>query len=140
MMRLKQYVAMGLGISIVSSICLDEADARQLAIRPLDAWFPARSIAYGAMMTVILTVVSMVLGVALGVVLAVMRMSPNTLISGAAGTYIWFFRGTPQLIQLIFWYNLAFLFPVIGFGSWAWDTNALITPFIAAILGLKVTA
>ena len=40
---IKQYVAMGLGISIVSSICLDEADARQLAIRPLDAWFPARS-------------------------------------------------------------------------------------------------
>lgn len=40
---IKQYVAMGLGISIVSSICLDDADADRLAIRPLDAWFPARS-------------------------------------------------------------------------------------------------
>ena len=40
---IKQYVAMGLGISIVSSICLDDADAAHLAIRPLDAWFPARS-------------------------------------------------------------------------------------------------
>jgi DNA-binding transcriptional LysR family regulator len=40
---IKQYVAMGLGISIVSSICLDDADAGRLAIRPLDAWFPARS-------------------------------------------------------------------------------------------------
>ena len=40
---IKQYVAMGLGISIVSSICLDDADHERLAIRPLDAWFPARS-------------------------------------------------------------------------------------------------
>ena len=40
---IKQYVAMGLGISIVSSICLGDADRERLAIRPLDAWFPARS-------------------------------------------------------------------------------------------------
>ena len=40
---IKQYVAMGLGISIVSSICLDDGDRARLAIRPLDAWFPARS-------------------------------------------------------------------------------------------------
>ncbi len=44
---IKQYVAMGLGISIVSSICLDDADAEHLSIRPLDAWFPARS--YGVL-------------------------------------------------------------------------------------------
>ena len=44
---IKQYVAMGLGISIVSSICLGEADAEHLAIRPLDAWFPART--YGVL-------------------------------------------------------------------------------------------
>ena len=40
---IKQYVAMGLGISIVSSICLDDGDRERLAIRPLDAWFPART-------------------------------------------------------------------------------------------------
>ncbi|WP_234446973.1 MULTISPECIES: LysR family transcriptional regulator [unclassified Luteimonas] len=40
---IKQYVAMGMGISIVSSICLDADDHQRLAIRPLDAWFPARS-------------------------------------------------------------------------------------------------
>ncbi|MBB1473133.1 LysR family transcriptional regulator [Luteimonas sp. MC1782] len=40
---IKQYVAMGMGISIVSSICLDNDDHERLAIRPLDAWFPARS-------------------------------------------------------------------------------------------------
>src|SRR5437764_913052 len=45
--------------------------------------------------TLILTAISMVIGVAGGILLAVMRLSPNPLTSGAAGVYIWLFRGTP---------------------------------------------
>jgi DNA-binding transcriptional LysR family regulator len=45
---IKQYVAMGLGISIVTAICLTEADRERLAARSLAAWFPARS--YGVVM------------------------------------------------------------------------------------------
>ena len=52
----------------------------------------------------------------LGIVLAVMRMSPNPVVSCASRTYIWFFRGTPVLVQLIFWFNLAALFPQIDLG------------------------
>ena len=40
---IKQYVAMGLGISIVTSICLTEADHQRLATRSLARWFPSRS-------------------------------------------------------------------------------------------------
>ena len=40
---IKQYVEMGMGISIVSSICLDDADNERLATRPVSEWFPARS-------------------------------------------------------------------------------------------------
>ncbi|WP_411833798.1 LysR family transcriptional regulator [Pseudoxanthomonas mexicana] len=40
---IKQYVAMGMGISIVSSICLGEGDRERLSARPLAQWFPARS-------------------------------------------------------------------------------------------------
>ena len=40
---IKQYVAMGMGISIITSICLTEADRGRLAARSLSAWFPARS-------------------------------------------------------------------------------------------------
>jgi DNA-binding transcriptional LysR family regulator len=40
---IKQYVAMGLGISIVTAICLTEADRSRLAARSLAAWFPDRS-------------------------------------------------------------------------------------------------
>ena len=45
---IKQYVAMGLGISIVTAICLTEADRQRLATRSLARWFPSRS--YGIVM------------------------------------------------------------------------------------------
>jgi DNA-binding transcriptional LysR family regulator len=45
---IKQYVAMGLGISIVTAICLGEADRGRLATRSLARWFPMRS--YGVVM------------------------------------------------------------------------------------------
>ena len=45
---IKQYVAMGMGISIVSSICLDDADRDHLVARSLSEFFPARS--YGVVM------------------------------------------------------------------------------------------
>ncbi|GAB1406414.1 LysR family transcriptional regulator [Thermomonas brevis] len=45
---IKQYVAMGLGISIVTAICLTEADHQRLAARSLARWFPSRS--YGIVM------------------------------------------------------------------------------------------
>lgn len=92
--------------------------------------------------TLLLTVIAMVIGVVLGVVLAVGRQSRNVVVSGAASAYVWFFRGTPLLVQLIFWFNLAALYPTLGLGIpfgpsfIEFDTNVLIAPFLAAILGL----
>ncbi|MBS1677223.1 MAG: amino acid ABC transporter permease [Actinobacteria bacterium] len=96
----------------------------------------------GLVTTLWLTVVAMLIGIVLSVILAVMRLSPNPLVSGASGFYLWFFRGTPVLVQLIFWYNLAALFPTISLGipfgpSFIHgSSNAIITPYVAAILGL----
>src|SRR4051812_5313654 len=56
--------------------------------------------------TIVLTIIAMVIGIVLGVVLAVMRLSPNPILAGVSWLYIWFFRGTPVLVQLLFWYNL----------------------------------
>lgn len=47
---------------------------------------------------------AMVLGVVLGVVLAVMRVSRNPLISVPAGLYVWFWRATPVILQLLMFY------------------------------------
>jgi len=92
----------------------------------------------GLFVTVWLTVLSMLLGVALGVVLAVMRLSNNKVLSTVSWFYIWLFRGTPVLVQLLVWFNLALFFPRIGVGSVSADTNQLITPFVAALLGLAL--
>ena len=96
----------------------------------------------GLRYTIELTVIAMAIGIVLGVLLAVMRLSVNPLVSGSSWLYIWFFRGTPVLVQLIFWYNVAALYPKIGIGipfgpSFIHaDANTLIKPFTAAILAL----
>lgn len=89
-----------------------------------------------------LTVVAMVLGIVLGVLLAICRISVNPVLQGVAGAYIWFFRGTPLLVQLIFFYNLSALVPELSLGIpfgpefLSVETNTVITPMLVAILGL----
>ncbi len=92
--------------------------------------------------TLILTVLSMAIGIIGGVLLAVMRLSPNPVLAGAAAVYIWLFRGTPLITQLIFWNFLASLYPRLGLGIpfgptfVSVDTNAVISVFAASLLGL----
>jgi polar amino acid transport system permease protein len=96
----------------------------------------------GILVTLELTVIAMVIGVTLGVLLAVMRLSVNPVVSTVSWFYIWFFRGTPVLVQLFFWYNLALLLPHLSVGipfthiQWVGTTNQIVSPFLAAILGL----
>ena len=94
-----------------------------------------------------LSVLAMLIGVILGVLLAVMRLSPNPILKTASWIYIFVFRGTPLLVQITFWYNIAALFPAprhlinigIPFGPALIHPNAnnLITIFVAALLGLS---
>jgi polar amino acid transport system permease protein len=107
------------------------------------SYFFDPEILHGLWVTVALTALTMAIGIVLGVVLAVMRLSGSPLMSGASAAYVWFFRGTPVLVQLIFWFNLASLFPVLELGIpfggpsiWSGSANVLITPFVAALLGL----
>jgi len=80
----------------------------------------------------------------IGLALAIARLSANGLARSLSGTYIWVFRGTPLLVQWIFWYNMSTLFPHIGFAfPWEkeahlWNTNDLISPLTAAIAGLAL--
>src|SRR5439155_15199184 len=97
----------------------------------------------GAVVTLELTALAMAMGVVLGVVLAVMRLSPNPLVSGPSWLYIWFFRATPVLVQLLFWYNIAAIYPRISLGIpfvgvefVHGSANTVITTFVAALLGL----
>ncbi|MFF6954805.1 amino acid ABC transporter permease [Streptomyces iakyrus] len=87
--------------------------------------------------TLLLTVLSMVIGIVGGVLLAVMRLSKNPVTSSIAWFYIWFFRGTPVLVQLIVWFNLGLVFEYINLGPFYKDEwSDFMTPFLTALLGL----
>jgi polar amino acid transport system permease protein len=91
----------------------------------------------GAGRTLLISILSMVLGVVLGVVLAVMRLSKNPVTNSVAWLYIWFFRGTPVYVQLLMWFNLALIFPVLNLGPiYKDEMTDVMTPFMCALLGL----
>lgn len=100
------------------------------------------SVLHGLLVTIELTAVSMVVGLIFGTVLAVMRLSDNPMLRGVASGYIAVFRGTPILVQLLFWFFLGTVLPQISLGVpfgphfVDFSTNTLITQFTAAILGL----
>jgi polar amino acid transport system permease protein len=101
-----------------------------------------RLILGGVALTLELTMAAMLIGIVLGIVLAVMRLSPNPVTSIVSWLYIWFFRGTPVIVQIFFWFNLNLVLHRIGVGipgtniEIGTSTNTLITPLMAAIVGL----
>jgi polar amino acid transport system permease protein len=102
----------------------------------------SNAILTGLVHTIELTVIAMAIGIVLGIILAVMRLSTNPIVSGGAWLYIWFFRGTPVIVQLLFWGFVSALYPRLSIGIpfgpefASGSTNAIITNFTAAILGL----
>ncbi|WCB96335.1 hypothetical protein DSM104299_05092 [Baekduia alba] len=103
------------------------------------------TIIHGLEVTVYLVAASMAIAIVLGVALGVMRLSKNRSAYLFSSGYVWFFRGTPVLVQLIFWYNLATLFPRLKLGIpfggpelTSVSSNKVMTPFVAALLGLAL--
>jgi polar amino acid transport system permease protein len=87
----------------------------------------------GVRTTLALTVLAMVTGIAFGVVLAVMRLSTNPILSGAAWTYTWFFRAVPRIVLALLFGNLGILYARLEVG----------VPFdrqLGALLGVDVDA
>ncbi len=135
-------------VAAVVVLLIAASIVRSIIVNPNFHWdlvgqylFDAR-VLRGVVKTLELTVLSMLIGVILGVLLAVMRQSPNPVVSGGSWLYIWFFRGTPLLLQIFFWFNITSLFKTIDLGIPFGPAiihangNSLITPFVAALLGL----
>ena len=99
----------------------------------------------GVRVTLLLTAAAMVLGALIGTVLALQLMSSSRVPRHIAGIYVWFFRGVPLLVQVIFWFNLATIFPQLkltvpftGIEVLAGSTNDIVTPLIAALLAFSL--
>jgi polar amino acid transport system permease protein len=103
-----------------------------------------RRLTAAALVTLELTVLAMFFGVVLGVILAMMRLSPNPILSSAAWIYLWIFRGTPVYTQLVFWGLVSVLYPTLGLGIpfgpefVSFQTQSVITFFVAAVIGLSL--
>lgn len=95
----------------------------------------------GLGLTVRLAVICTLIGTVVGVLVAIMRLSKNPVASGVSWLYVWIFRGTPDLLQLLIWFNLALVFPKLSVpGLWEAKTIDVITPFVAATLALSISA
>jgi len=105
-----------------------------------------KTILQGVRNTVVISIIAQVAGIVLGVVFAVGRLSRNPVLTVTSSFYIWFFRGTPVLVQLIFWFNavpLVFKHVTIAvpFTHVVLYTTPMVkfmTPFMAAFLGLSL--
>ncbi|MFJ3624437.1 amino acid ABC transporter permease [Streptomyces iakyrus] len=142
--RPRDYVTWAVAIAIVAGLVWTAVTNENYRWPVVFSYFTTQSILNGLLITLVLTAVSMALSTLLGLVLAVMRMSHQRPISGLAQLYIAFFRGTPVLVQLIFWFNIAALYPHISIGipftdiSTPVNVNAIMTPLTAAVVGLTL--
>jgi polar amino acid transport system permease protein len=111
-------------------------------------YFSDTQILKGIGLTLQLTFITLGISFVLGTVLAVGRTSKSSFLNVVTWSYVWFFRGTPLLVQIVFWYNIAALYPVIEIGIpfgptfVEADGNALINAFTAAVIafGLNQSA
>jgi polar amino acid transport system permease protein len=121
--------------SLANNPNLDSHSALQYLFHP--------AIIKGLGTTIWLTVAAMVLGLACGTLIAVMRLSANPVLRWIATVYIWFFRGTPLLVQIIFWGFLGALYPMLSLGIPLTDitfaqvsTSAVIGATTASLIAL----
>jgi polar amino acid transport system permease protein len=138
----------GRWVAAILLVLLAAMMIRSMILNPGFQWgvvrqyFAVPLVLSGIRITLTMTVCAMAIGLALGTVLAILRLSPNPVLSSASSIYIWFFRGTPVLVQLIIWYNLGALYPRLSLGIpfghifVSASANSLITPFTAGLLGL----
>ncbi|MEU9996627.1 amino acid ABC transporter permease [Streptomyces sp. NPDC050848] len=107
-------------------------------------YFATAAVLDGLLLTLWLTAVVMVLGFLLGTPLAVMRLSSNPVLSSLSWGFVWIFRSTPLLVQLLFWFNIGALYPTLGLGIpfgpqfLTVQTVNLLGPTLTAVIGLTL--
>ncbi|KEG38595.1 MULTISPECIES: amino acid ABC transporter permease [Streptomyces althioticus group] len=107
-------------------------------------YFTTSAVLDGLLLSLWLTAVVMVLGFLTGTVLAVMRLSGNPVLRTLSWGYIWIFRSTPLLVQLLFWFNIGALYPTLGLGIpfgpqfLTVQTVNLLGPTLTAVIGLTL--
>ncbi|MBF6173370.1 amino acid ABC transporter permease [Nocardia blacklockiae] len=107
-------------------------------------YFTARSILAAVRVTVELTFWGTLFGFLLGIWLAVARLSKIPVLQVIAWVYVWAFRSIPLIVQLLFWFNIAYLYKRMSIGIpfgpafLTFDVNGVLSGFTAAVIGLAL--
>jgi polar amino acid transport system permease protein len=107
-------------------------------------YFTTAAVLDGLLLTLWLTAAVMALGFLLGTLLAVLRLSANPVLRTLSWGFIWIFRSTPLLVQLLFWFNIGALYPTLGLGIpfgpefVTVKTVNLFGPTLTAVVGLTL--
>ena len=107
-------------------------------------YFVSGSIMRGLVLTLWMTAAVMACGFLLGIGLAAMRLSSNPVLRTLSFGYVWLVRSVPPLVQLLFWYEIASLYPQLSLGVpfgpefVTVKTAHLFTGILAAFVGLTV--
>ncbi len=139
-----QYVLGGVVIVLVALATIRLAGDRHIGWSAFPNYFFSKPLLQGVETTLELALICQVVAVVIGAGVAAARVSRSPVVATLGDLYTWIFRSVPLLVQLIFWFNIALLFPSIGIslpglGSlWSVPTNSVISGFVAALLGLAL--
>ncbi|MEU6058843.1 amino acid ABC transporter permease [Streptomyces sp. NPDC047097] len=138
--RLAAAVALLLLARLLDSVVRNDAFQWDVVGR----YFTTAAVLDGLLLTLWLTAAVMVLGFLLGTLVAVMRLSANPVLRALGWGYVWVFRSTPLLVQLLFWFNIGALYPTLGLGIpygpelFSVETVNLLGPVLTAVIGLTL--
>ncbi|UUN29933.1 amino acid ABC transporter permease [Streptomyces sp. FIT100] len=138
--RLAAAAALLVLAALIDSVVRNDAFQWDVVVR----YFTTAAVLDGLLLTLWLTAAVMVLGFLLGTVLAVMRLSANPVLATLSWGYVWIFRSTPLLVQLLFWFNIGALYPTLGLGIpygpqiVTVQTVNLLGPALTAVIGLTL--
>lgn len=122
--------------ALVTNQALDWGTFREYILAP--------TVLHGVWVTVQLTMYAALAGFTGGVVLAFMRLSRSPLLRVIAYGYVWVVRSVPLLVQVLFWFNISYLYSRLSIGVpfgpafFSFNTNHLVSSLSAAVIALSV--
>lgn len=140
------WILGAIALAVVLTIIHAAFKARIINITVFADYILDPLIVMGAVNALVLGTLALFIASAIGFVIALMRVSGNPILVAISSTYVYLFRGTPMLIQLIFWFNaVPIMFPSITISLpfmaeplFSAPTTRLVTPFLAALAGLSL--
>lgn len=129
----------GVAVVLILALLIQAFAAGNIRWPIVGEFLTAPVIVKGFGWTLLITFCALTLGILLGFGFGMMRLSANPVLRFAAWLYVWIFRGTPVLLQLLIWFNIALIFPRLYIPGLV-DARMVdvVTPFVAAVLGLGV--